>query len=150
MRYSGKGLVRLLAVSLAVAVLGMTGCKSSGDRSMAEKWGDRQVAKNVDKELAQDPMFKYPDVKPVVHDGVVQLTGFVDSPEQRQRAAELAARAKGATQVVNGIQLKPTPTGRPIIREAPTYNAPATTAPSAPPPPPAAPDSSGQAPTPKP
>jgi hyperosmotically inducible periplasmic protein len=145
MKRTGKGLMRLLAIGLVAAGLGLTGCKSSGDRTLSEKWGDHQVAKNVEKELSHDAMFKYPDVKPVVHDAIVQLTGFVDSPEQRQRAAELATRAKGVREVVNGIQIKPTPTGRPIIREAPT-NAPAAAAPTAPSAPSAAPGSSGQAP----
>lgn len=120
------GFIGLLAV-----VLGLTGCKSSEDRSFAQKWGDQQVAKGVKKELAKDRMYKYSDVEPVVFDGTVQLTGFVDTPEQRQRAAELAAQAKGVRQVINAITLKPTATG-PVQLDT---NAPAPPAPAPPEPP---------------
>jgi hyperosmotically inducible periplasmic protein len=115
MKNTNTSLKCLSVLTLLVVGLGLTGCKSD-DRSMAEKWGDRQVARGVKKELSKDPMYHYTDVVPVVHDGVVQLTGFVDTPEQRQRAAQLAAQAKGATQVINTIELKPTPTGRPTGR----------------------------------
>ena len=114
--------LRSLSVLALLALgLGLTGCKSD-DRSMAQEWGDRQVARGVKKELSKDDMYRYPDVVPVVHDGIVQLTGFVDNQEQRQRAAQLAARAKGAREIVNIIELKPTPTGR---SEGRATNAPA-------------------------
>lgn len=112
------GLLTLVALGLAMA-----GCKSD-DRSMAQKWGDRQVARNVKKELNQDPMYHYADVVPLVRDGTVQLTGFVDTTEQRQRAAQLAAQAKGALEIINTIELKPMPTGRAGSRLEST-NAPA-------------------------
>ena len=41
--------------------------------------------------------------------GVVQLSGFVDTPEARDRAAQIASSTKGVVQVYNNILL---PTGR--------------------------------------
>lgn len=114
MKKADRSLKRLSTVALLAMGLGLglTACKSGSERSMAQQWGDRQVAKGVKKELAKDPKYKYGDVRPVVYEGTVQLTGFVDTLEQRQRAAELAAQAKGVRQVINNIALKPTPTGR--------------------------------------
>jgi len=111
-----KSVLECLALIVLLAMgTGLAGCKSSGDRSLAQKWGDRQVAKAVSKKLKSDPQYKYPDVKPVVYEGTVQLTGFVDTPEHRQRAAELASHATGVREVVNSIALKPTPTGREMV-----------------------------------
>jgi hypothetical protein len=50
-------------------------------------------------------------------DGVVQLSGFVNSEEQKRRAEELARQVPGVVEVQNSISLKPnagayTPTGR--------------------------------------
>jgi len=52
-----------------------------------------------------------------VYNGNAQLTGFVDTEEQRTRAAELAAGVQGVTQVINEITIKPSPTGRAQIRD---------------------------------
>lgn len=121
MKPTKHSLTVLALIGLVGGALALTGCQSSGDRSYAQKWGDRQVAGNVKKELAKDPDYKYPDVQPVVNQGVVQLGGFVDTPEQRQHAAELASRAVGVQQVINTIAIKPART----ITESPNTNAPA-------------------------
>ncbi len=72
---------------------------------------------NVNHALNTDPVLKYPDVKVTVYNGNAQLTGFVDTDEQRARAAELASRVPGVTQVINEITIKPAPTGRAAIRD---------------------------------
>jgi hyperosmotically inducible periplasmic protein len=117
MKTTFRNLLRLGALGLIGATIGLVGCQSSGDRSMGQKWDDREVASSVKKELSSDPTFKYEDVQANVYNGNVQLTGFVNTPEQRQRAGELASHAKGAKQVINGIMLKPTPTGPVPIRD---------------------------------
>ncbi len=83
---------------------------------MSQKMNDSQLTKRVEKNLSEDSMYKYPDVRVNVFNSTAQLTGFVDKPEQRQRAAELAAQASGVREVINQIMLKPTPTGPATIR----------------------------------
>lgn len=95
----------------------LAGCQSSPDRTSGQIRNDNQIAKAVKKNLANDSTYKYADVKPQVYGGTVQLTGFVNTPDQRLRAAELAAEAKGAKHVVNHILVKPTPTGPATIRD---------------------------------
>ena len=113
LRQSGR-----LALLVLVAVgFTLVGCKSSPDRTRGQKWSDRQVRKGVEKALNNDPTFKYTDVKPLVYNGTVQLTGFVETPEQRFRAAELAAHTKGSRQVINQIMLKINPPGAVAIRD---------------------------------
>jgi hypothetical protein len=84
---------------------------------MGQKMNDREITRRVNRGLSADPTFKYTDVEANVYDGNIQLSGFVETPEQRLRAAEIAAQTRGAKQVMNGIMIKPSPTGRVVIRD---------------------------------
>jgi len=58
---------------------------------------------------------------------VVQLSGFVDTDEQKNRAGEIARQEEGVTQVVNNISLKPQgnnlqPTGRDYDHDRDNHN----------------------------
>jgi osmotically-inducible protein OsmY len=111
--------MNLYAFALA-AVLGLavaaTGCHST-DRTTGQAINDTMIAHNVNHALGGDPVIKFPDVKVNVYNGNAQLTGFVDTEQQRARAAEIAAGVPGVTQVINEITIKPTPTGRAQIRD---------------------------------
>lgn len=103
------------SIFLALAI-GATGCRSSSDRSTGQAINDKMISYNVDRALANDSVLKYPDVKVHVYNGSAQLSGFANTEEQRNRAAEIAAGVQGVTQVINEITLKPAPTGRATIR----------------------------------
>jgi osmotically-inducible protein OsmY len=104
------GAASLLALALA------TGC-SSNDRSTGQAINDKMTAHNVNSALSHDAEFKFPDVNVSVYNGNAQLTGFVDTEAQRQRAAQIASGVQGVTQVLNEITIKPPPTGRAAIRD---------------------------------
>jgi hyperosmotically inducible protein len=101
---------------MLVAAMGITGC-SSHDRTTGQAINDKMTSMNVSHALSNDAVLKYPDVKVNVYNGTAQLTGFVDTEEQRTRAAELASGVQGVTQVINEITIKPTPTGRATIQD---------------------------------
>src|SRR5215467_4143715 len=82
------GVASLLALALA------TGC-SSNDRSTGQAINDKMTAHSVNSALSHDSMFKFPDVNVSVYNGNAQLTGFVDTEEQRQRAAQIASGVQG-------------------------------------------------------
>jgi len=111
-----KSLV-LSAVGSFALVIALTACQSTSSRTTGQKMSDRSIAKDVKRSLSEDPTFKYDDVQANVYDGNVQLTGFVETPEQRLRAAECAAHTRGAKQIINEIMIKPTPTGPVTIRD---------------------------------
>lgn len=117
MKITSRKLICRGAVGLIALTIGVVGCKTSGDRTTAQSMSDSSLARSVKKGLANDPDFKYPEVRPNVYEGTVQLSGFVNNEEQRLRAAEIAANAKGARQVINNIMIKPTPTGPVTIRD---------------------------------
>ena len=111
------------AVTMAIMVA-TSGCRSSGDRTTGQAINDKMTAFNVRRALDSDPVLKYPDVKVNMFNGQVQLTGFVNTDEQRARAAEIASSVKDVRQVVNEITIKPAPTGRAPIQDVNQGSAP--------------------------
>ncbi len=108
------------AASAALVISAATGCASwkarEGGRSFGRVIDDRQVTKRVEHQLKASPVYKYSTVDVRTFDGVVQLSGFVNTEDQRRQATILAQRAEGVERVENNILLKPeqgpTPTGR--------------------------------------
>jgi hyperosmotically inducible periplasmic protein len=68
---------------------------------------DQAIAKNLDAALIQNALNK--NVKYSVKNGVVTLTGDVNSQAGRDQAAQLAGAVPNVQQVVNEIQLKDIP-----------------------------------------
>ena len=96
---------------------GMTGCSTTNDeRSAGRTIDDEQITEDVEEELQDEVVYKFDDVDVKTFNGVVQLSGFVNTEDQKRRAGELAEHVRGVAQVVNNITLKPqipaTPTGR--------------------------------------
>ena len=124
MRISTQTVKIFGTATLLAVVIGATGCSSNRDRSTGQAINDKMTSFNVGRALGDDPIFKYPDVRVHVYNGNAQLTGFVDTEDQRRKAAEIAANVPGVTQVINEITLKPTPTGRAAIRDVTGQNPP--------------------------
>lgn len=106
-------------MSAVVALTCFTGCSTWGhkdsDRSAGRVVDDRRITSAVEDQLDNETVYKFSDVDVKTFNGVVQLSGFVTTDDQKQRAGALAERVPGVAQVVNGISLKPeplTPTGR--------------------------------------
>ena len=131
MRMNNQILRVLGTVSLLALAFASAGCHS--DRPTGQVINDSMTAHNVKSALSHDPMYKFEDVDVKVYNGNAELTGFVNSDQQRTRAAEVAAHVPGISQVINEIMLKPTPTGPAAIRDvtrdpnlppSPTYQPP--------------------------
>ena len=106
----GQGL-KLSALLLGVSALamagGLTGC--AGDRytqSTGERIDDKGESSRVRAALSEDTQYKYEDVKVQTFKGVVQLSGFVNSRDQKSRAGELAKKVEGVKDVENNITVK--------------------------------------------
>jgi len=135
------------SLTAATAVTCLTGCSTfqqkSSERTEGRMVDDRKIASTVRSELRNDPLYKFHDVDVKTFDGVVQLSGFVNSDEQKRRAEEIARQVPGVIEVQNSLAMKPNntyaPTGRTTSQNQNynnnnTYNnntapTPATTAP---------------------
>ena len=95
----------------AVLALMGAGCSSTSDRSEGRQVDDRIVNSKVKDALEASPTYKFDEVRVMTYGGVVQLSGFVNTQDQKAKAAELARRVEGVHEVINNISLKPTTTG---------------------------------------
>ena len=103
-------------------MLALTGCEminrhteETSGRTAGQTLDDKTISQEVRHQLAAEQVYKFNGVDVTTFGGVVQLSGFVDTDEQKHRAGEIAQRVDGVAQVQNNISLKPNnmaPTGR--------------------------------------
>jgi osmotically-inducible protein OsmY len=74
--------------------------------SMTEARTDEQIQKDVLAELKYEPRVAPNEIGVAVKDGVVALTGWVDSYTKRWAAEEAAHRVRGVKAVVNEIEVR--------------------------------------------
>ena len=97
----------IACVGTLAMVGGITGC--AGNRytqSTGERIDDKADSSRVKKALGADTQYKYEDVNVQTFKGVVQLSGFVNSRDQKNRAGDLAKKVEGIREVQNSITVK--------------------------------------------
>lgn len=100
----GRFLTSILA---SLLILTFTACSSSPtDRRVGVAIQDTAISARVKAALAGDPDVKARDVQVETFRGTVQLSGFVDSPENVRRAADVARRVDGVREVRNDLIVK--------------------------------------------
>ena len=103
---------KVLFSLVAAAVVGFIGCASdntdndSHKRTAGRYLDDKVLVQKVKSALDDSEVYKFPDVKVNTYEGTVQLTGFVDTAEQKQKAEEIARNVRGVSNVQNQIALK--------------------------------------------
>jgi osmotically-inducible protein OsmY len=100
--------VRYASVMVCLIVIAaLLGC--AGDRtrkSTGQAIDDGAIAAKVKSALIADPEVKGTQVQVEVYKGVVQLSGFVDSPVNAQRAVTIARNVPGVAEVRNSLIVK--------------------------------------------
>jgi len=101
---------RSRAQEVADAVVGTTGhvlneltVKGLNDATAGDF--DRDIQKNVDKMIDNDPTLKQRDINVEVANGMVTIKGEVRSADEKTRAGEIARAAPGVKDVANGLQI---------------------------------------------
>lgn len=74
--------------------------------TVGEKVDDAVVTTKVKAALLADPVVKSGDIGVVTREGEVQLSGFVDTQEQIDRATEVTKSAQGVKMVRNELSIK--------------------------------------------
>lgn len=106
MKKSVTTLIALLAISSGLSLL-PTGCAATATReSTGEYVDDAGITTKVKAAFVRDPVVKALDVKVETFKGVVQLSGFVDTPDQKTRAEQIARNTPGVQNVKNNIAIK--------------------------------------------
>src|SRR2546430_360950 len=101
----------IVATSLAAIPLTLgTGCAVAHHQETAGDYAkDKEIATRIKTKMYTDHLVKGTEVKVTSLNGVVQLSGFVDSQEAKDRAGQIASSTPGVRQVYNNLLL---PTGR--------------------------------------
>jgi osmotically-inducible protein OsmY len=108
-------LSKVVGATMAAAALALSGCASNkteqpeqSSRSASEFTSDAALTARVKTAIANDAgLGSAAAINVNTYRGVVQLSGFVDSPEKIGRAAEAARGVQGVRTVENNIRVKP-------------------------------------------
>lgn len=94
--------VALLAAAVAVS------CAAAPTReSTGEVVDDSAITAKVKAALVGNPTTKAREIKVTTSHGVVELSGVVNSNEEKDTAAQVASGVQGVKAVDNELQLKP-------------------------------------------
>jgi hyperosmotically inducible periplasmic protein len=99
-RYTAVAVVVLLLAAIAAYAEDPT------KRSTGEYVDDKVVSAKVKAALLKDPDVKGLQVNVETFNGVVQLSGFVDKPEQISRAVDVAKGVEGVKSVKNAMKVR--------------------------------------------
>ena len=98
---------RFAAVLFAVLLATMLGCAStSKQESTGEYMDDTAITTKVKAAIFEEPTLKVFEIKVVTYKGAVQLSGFVSSRDNINRAVEVARGVKGVNSVKNDMLVK--------------------------------------------
>jgi hyperosmotically inducible periplasmic protein len=96
-----------LGLLTTAVVTTTTGCAGNKyDRSTGQYIDDKSLTMRVKDALHDSPEYKYSDVNVDVFRGTVQLSGFVNTSDQKSKATDIAKQVQGVNDVVNNITVK--------------------------------------------
>ena len=98
------GLCLVLAGGAGMTFTGCAGNQT--DRSTGQYIDDKSLTMRVHSALADNPEYKFGDVTVNVFRGTVQLSGFVNTSDQKSKAFDIAKGVQGVNRVENNISVK--------------------------------------------
>jgi osmotically-inducible protein OsmY len=94
----------VICLVLAVVVVGCAGDRTS--RSTGQYVDDSVIANKVKVALYADEQVKGRQIEVEAHKGTIQLSGFVNSTAEAQRAVQIARNVEGVREVRNSLIVK--------------------------------------------
>lgn len=95
------------ALFLAVTLVTVVGCAStSKQEGTGEYVDDSVITTKVKAAIFQEPTLKSAEINVETFKGVVQLSGFINSRADENKAVQVARSVKGVTSVKNDMRLK--------------------------------------------
>jgi len=103
MKYYNK----FAAVFLAILVASLLGCASTATQEGTGEYIDNTIiTTKVKAAILNEPTLKSSEINVETFKGVVQLSGFVNSQADINKAVEIVRQVKGVKSVKNDMQLK--------------------------------------------
>jgi len=80
--------------------------QEKGERTAGQYIDDKTLTGHVKDALGDNPEYKFDGVKVAAQNATVQLSGFVNTADQKSRAGDIAKQVPGTKEVVNNITVK--------------------------------------------
>ena len=97
-----------LATAIAISALYLTGCAVSRDQQTVGSYiDDSTITTQIKARFADNPGVSAAAIKVETLKGVVQLSGFAKSPDEKDRAGDIAKDVNGVSNVINDILIRP-------------------------------------------
>ena len=97
----------VLAVAFSMALAGLCGCAAKPlPKAFGDSPNDMKISLAIQKGLANDSLFDYPDVEIITKDGVVTLKGYVSKWEAIDQAGTIVRYTKGVKELHNDLKEK--------------------------------------------
>jgi osmotically-inducible protein OsmY len=96
------GIAAILLSTLTVACASTSSSESTG-----QYVDDSVISNKVRAKIIGDSQLSIFQIDVTTYKGIVQLSGFVDTPDQKQRAGEDARGVEGVKEVKNNLVVKP-------------------------------------------
>ena len=100
----GSAMKYLVCIALIVALASCAGTRTK--ESTGEYVDDSLITSKVKAALVNDPDTKAREIGVETFKGVVQLSGFVGTSGEKEKAGEIARKVKGVAGVKNNIVVK--------------------------------------------
>lgn len=105
-----KQTIRIISLLfVAFALVSFVGCASTDTRdrqSVGEYFDDSVITTKVKTAILNDPEVSVLEVSVETYDGVVQLSGFVSTQAQANKAVQIARGVSGVKDVKNDMRVR--------------------------------------------
>jgi len=102
-----KSFNRIATLFFAIVLAALMGCASTATQEgTGEYVDDAVITTKVKAEIFNEPSLKSAEINVETFKGVVQLSGFVNSQDDINRAVRVARSVKGVVSVKNDMRLK--------------------------------------------
>lgn len=98
---------KIIAVLFACSLVGLAGCSATKKQeSTGEYIDDTWITTKVKAEILNEPTLKSSEINVETFKGTVQLSGFVSSAANIDKAVSVARNVKGVSSVKNDMRVK--------------------------------------------
>jgi hyperosmotically inducible protein len=104
MKFTAK---KFTPIVIAIALASVVGCTATATKeSTGEYVDDSVITTKVKKAIFDEPSLKSAEINVETFKGIVQLSGFVSSADNENKAAEVARTVKGVKSVKDDMRVK--------------------------------------------
>jgi osmotically-inducible protein OsmY len=103
-----KNIKRVAVVALAASVLALAGCVAPGTPGyQPTAVDDTNMTAQIKTAFLNEAVFKANQIRVETVNGIVTLSGVVQSRAEAERAVEMTKTIKGVREIKDGIEVRP-------------------------------------------